>query len=746
MTGNLFHFPIPQRPETYANELVVDFFCGGGGASSGIEAALGRPVDHAINHDDIALTMHAANHPFTEHHAEDVFAVDPRTLTQGRPVGLFWGSPDCTHHSRARGGTPVRKEIRGLAWVIVKWAGTVKPRIIMLENVPEFLDWGPLVAMRDAAGRVVYKDGRMCMRADKKRRGKTFKRFVNELRRHGYAVEWRKLRACDYGAPTTRERLFLVARRDGQPITWPDATHGPRAAQPYRTAAECIDWTIPTPSIFTRKRPLATATLRRVARGLAKFVVSSPKPYIVAIDHQSNGDSATSSADAPLSTITTKARHIVANPYLAAVGGRAGNNPPRDANDPLWTTTTKADTAVVNPYLVQVNHEGGDRAQPLEQPLPTLTAKNGQALSVAHVTKFQQQSIGQEPDVPLDTIMAGATRFGVVAASISTFYGEKPESDTVRGSSLEEPIATQTTENRFGLVAASLVQTGYGEREGQEPRALDIERPLGTVVAGGGKHALVAASLVTNTTGHAPSSLESPVPTITTGDQQMLAAASIVKHYGGSYRGAGSSLEDPLHTITAFDHNALMTAHIARQFGTSIGHAADEPLKTVMAGGGGGKSQLVTGFVDKYYGTGSATNTERPLPSITTHDRFSQVQAALEGRPNHADAVYALLLEHAPQCLSELDHASRTVGVVLNGERWTISDVGMRMLQPLELYRAQGFDGRYDIAPEYRGKPLTKERQVRLVGNSVPPPVSEALVRANYTPVTTPSSLEMAAD
>jgi DNA (cytosine-5)-methyltransferase 1 len=564
----------------------------------------------------------------------------------------------------------------------------------------------------------------MLMRANKRRKGKTFRRFVWELRNLGYNVEWRKLRAADYGAPTTRERMFLVARCDGQPIAWPEVTHGPRAEQPHRSAAECIDWTIPTRSIFTRKRPLAKATMRRIARGLGKFVVSNPKPFIVAIDHQSRADSAAPS-DAPLSTITTKARHVVANPFLSAVGGRAGNNPPRDANDPLWTTTTKADTGIVNPYLVQVNHHSGDRGQPLERPLPTVTAKNGHALATALIAKFRGDSAGSSVEDPLPTITGGGKlerpagnshALGIVSACISTFYGDKAGSASVRGSTLGEPIATQTTENRFSLVTANLVQTGYGEREGQQPRALDIERPLGTVVAGGGKHAL--------------------------------AAASIVKHYGGTYNGAGSSLIDPLHTITASDHNALMVAHIARQFRTSIGHGANEPLATIMADGGGGKSQLVATYLEKYYGTGGGASPEKPLHTIVTKDRFAQVNAALEGVRQHAERVYALMLEYAPQYLNEEDHATRTVGVMLEGERWVITDVGMRMLQPAELYLAQGFDSRYIIAPKYDGKPLTKAAQVRLVGNSVPPPVAEALVRANCTTRISPSSenLEMAAD
>src|SRR5690625_2512352 len=275
------------------DELIVDLFAGGGGASCGIEMATGRQVDVAVNHDAAAVAMHQINHPQTRHEIADVFEVCPRVVTKGRPVGLLWASPDCTYHSKARGGKPMRdknRKRRSLAWVVTRWAGQVRPRVIMLENVEEFADWGPLVGPHDA------------LRPCPKRRGKTFRRWVRSLERHGYEVEWRELRACDYGAPTIRKRLFVIARCDGEPIVWPEPTHGPGTGRRYRSAAECIDWDEPMLSIFATReeakewarahrrsgrkmgtpvRPLADATMRRIARGVKRYVLKDPKPFIV---------------------------------------------------------------------------------------------------------------------------------------------------------------------------------------------------------------------------------------------------------------------------------------------------------------------------------------------------------------------------------------------------------------------------------------------------------------------------------
>jgi DNA (cytosine-5)-methyltransferase 1 len=349
------------------HELIVDNFAGGGGASTGIELALGRPVDIAINHDPDAVALHRMNHPQTRHYCESVWDVDPRVVTAGRSVGLAWFSPDCKHFSRAKGGIPVEKKIRSLAWVALRWAATVRPRIIMLENVEEFVTWGPLI---------VGPCGQM--RPDPKQRGREFRCFVNALRRQKYLVEWRKLRACDYSTPTIRKRLFLIASRDGLPIVWPEPTHGdPRAPgfahsylKPWRTAAECIDWSIPCPSIFERARPLAEATCRRINKGIMRYVVNADTPFVVplrTICAQAKGGhhalvvaflikNFTGVVGAPLtdpmSTVTAVDHHSLVTAQLASAGRHAddvhaflvkyyGNDGDVNLRDPLHTVTTR---------------------------------------------------------------------------------------------------------------------------------------------------------------------------------------------------------------------------------------------------------------------------------------------------------------------------------------------------------------------------------------------------------------------
>lgn len=499
-------------------ELIVDSFAGGGGASEGIRFALGRDPDIAINHDPEAIALHAANHPDTQHLIENVWKVDPIEATGGKSVGLMWLSPDCKHFSKAKGGKPVSKKIRGLAWVAVRWAAAVRPRVICLENVEEFQGWGP----------VLY-DGRPCP----ERKGKTFRAFVRKLERLGYEVDWRQLRACDFGAPTTRKRLFLIARCDGAPIAWPKPTHakdGRGGLLPWRTAAECIDWSIPCPSIFGRKKPLAENTLRRIARGLHRFVIDSPRPFIVNMSHGGSVES----VDAPVTTIKTE--------------------------------------------------KGGCRA----------------------------------------------------------------------------------------VVAPTLVQTGYGERDGQAPRVPGLEKPLGTVVAGGKKHALVSAFLA--------------------------------KHFGDRGQRPGLSLFEPAATVTACDHHALVTSHLAKLKGTCRdGQPVTDPLHTVQAGGL--HYAEVRAFLVAYYGNEKdGGDLFDPLRTLSTRDRFGLV--------------------------------------MVDGVLHAIADIGMRMLVPRELYNAQGFRPDYRIEIPFNGKPLTKTAQVRMVGNSVCPPMAAAIVTANLL---LPAASEVAA-
>jgi len=600
------------------HELAIDNFAGGGGASTGIALGLGREVDVAINHDGEALAMHTANHPTTTHYTEDVFNVHPGFVTRQLPIGLAWFSPDCKHFSKAKGSKPVDKKIRGLAWVTLKWATFQMPRVIMLENVEEFQDWGP-----------IGEDNKP-VKAEK---GRTFKAFVGALttgipkdhpdleeiytvlghdfpveRLHaglGYQVEWKVLRACDYGAPTIRKRLYLVARRDGRPICWPAATHAdPKSEavrkgklQPYRTAAECIDWSIPCPSIFERKRPLKDATLRRIAKGIMKFVVNNPEPFVV------------------------------------GAGGPIYSGKPASVGKPFGTLTTENHRALVEPILAPVFTEHANasspRCMPADEPLRTICAqvKGGHhALVAAHVTKFRANSIGSAADEPLHTITAGgecqrpagaAHAMGVVTAFLAKHYGG------VVGTSVDVPAGTVTTSDHHSVVTAQLV--GCGGRAGQS-------RPR--------------------------------------------------------------NASEPAATITSKADTSVVTSHLVKLRGTcQDGQPAAEPLHTVSAQGL--HFGEVRAFLIKYYGNEKdGFDPREPMHTIPTKDRIGLV--------------------------------------TIHGEDYAIVDIGMRMLAPRELARAQGFPDDYILDPIHNGKRLSKSAQVRMIGNSVCPPVAKALVEANF--------------
>ena len=388
-------------------EIIVDNFAGGGGASTGIEMATGLSVDIAINHDPAAIAMHKANHPDTEHYCESVWDVDPVEAVKGRKVGLAWFSPDCKHFSKAKGGKPVEKKVRGLAWIAVKWAIAVKPRVIMLENVEEFKTWGPLTP-----------DGY----PDDNQKGKTFNSFVKTLEALGYKVEFKELKACDYGAPTIRKRFFMVARCDGKPIKWPEPTHGdPKGLEvqagkllPWRAASEVIDWSIGTPSIFDRKKPLAENTMRRIARGVERFVVNEANPFIVRIGQTGFGkDRLQYELGKPLTTITTKAEHCLVTPFLAT----------------YYTETT----------------ENGVRGQTLQAPIATIPTANRFGLVTAFVAQHYKTSIGHKLEQPLGAITT-VNKASLVTAFLMKYYG----SDI--GQSVNDPLHTVTTKDRFGLV------------------------------------------------------------------------------------------------------------------------------------------------------------------------------------------------------------------------------------------------------------------------------------------------------
>lgn len=537
-------------------ELIVDNFAGGGGASTGIELATGYSVDIAINHDPEAIKMHKANHPNTKHYCENVWSVNPVKACNGHPVGLAWFSPDCKHFSKAKGGKPKDKNIRGLAWVACRWAGLVRPRVIMLENVEEFKTWGPL-------GRRHHPI--------KAKQGETFQKFVQQLTDLGYEVQFRELIAADYGAPTMRKRFFMIARCDGKPIVWPEPTHAPADSEevkaglkkPYVGAYTQLDFSLPCPSIFDTSeeikekygiravRPLAQKTMDRIARGLKKFVLDNPEPFIIQCNH-------------------------------------GGERRPNDIREPMPTITGKHGYGIVEPYMVQIGQTGftKDRSKDVRKPLTTIVSKNEHCL---------------------------------ISPTLIQYHSETSK-DGVRGQTIEDPIMTVDSSNRYGLVTSFL---------------------------------------------H--------------------------KYYDGGYKGAGETVENPLPTVTAWDHNSIVTANLIQMNNHCDGKDIRQPLPTITAGDG--HFGEVRAFLIKYYGDATGQDIEKPLDTVTTKDRFGLV--------------------------------------TIEGVDYQIVDIGLRMLEPRELYGCQGFPDDYIIDHDYTGKTYPRSEQVRRCGNAVCPPIPAALVRAN---------------
>ena len=509
--------------------LIIDNFAGGGGASTGIEAALGRPVDIAINHDGQAVAMHRVNHPGTHHYCQDVWKADPLEVTQGRPVDFAWFSPDCKHFSKAKGGKPVEKNIRDLAWVVVHWARAVRPSVIMLENVEEFQTWGPLTP-----------DGMPCP----DRRGDTFREWKQALIDAGYRIEIRELRACDHGgivlpaAPTIRKRLFVIARCDGFPIVWPERTHGPAdhpdvlagRLKPWRIAAELIDWSLPCPSIFETSaeifarfglravRPLAEATQKRIARGVMRYVVNSPRPFIVRTDMASaaarNG---VHDLSEPMRTQTTAGSFAVVAPHLMMM--RNSGKPWTGADEPMHTVTAGgAYPHLVAAFLAQNNT--GMVGHSVEKPTSTVTSKVGhQAVVAVHMSRQFGASIGSPVDEPVGTVTAGGGgKSALIAANlIAVNHGDSGGS---REYSLERPVNTQTQTRGEALVGAHL-QT----MRGSDRRDQGVDAPLRTISAGGNHSAVISAFLA--------------------------------KYYGAGDPSQG--VDEPMHTLTAKPRHGLVT-------------------------------------------------------------------------------------------------------------------------------------------------------------------------------------------
>lgn len=426
----------------------VDLFAGGGGASLAIQQSTGRSPLVAVNHCAHAIEMHTLNHPETIHLHTSVHDVDPRRVAAGIPIDLLWLSPDCTHFSRAKGGKPRSKGIRDLAWVAVDWAREVAPGCIILENVPEFVTWGPL----DDEGQPI-----------KPRAGETFRAFVQALEQCGYQVDWRVLSSADYGTPTSRRRLYLIARRGFRPIRWPEPTHGPGRALPWRTAAECIDWSIPVPSIFERKKPLAEATQRRIAEGIRRYVLQAARPFIVTTGHQSSDGGKVRSADEPLSTVVTKAEHCVIIPSMVQVGwGEREGQAPRvlDIKAPLGSVVAGGQKhGLVAAFLAK--HYGGPNGHPcygqsLDQPAGSVTGRDSQGVVTAFLDKFHGSARAGVPlDAPLPTVTAGGGRggghAGLVAAFLARYYGQGGQ-----WSGCDQPLPTVVSKDRFALVTVEL--------------------------------------------------------------------------------------------------------------------------------------------------------------------------------------------------------------------------------------------------------------------------------------------------
>ena len=425
------------NPVHKLNGLIIDLFAGGGGASTGLTWALGHSPDIAINHDAEALAMHAANHPGTLHLCANVLAVNPLYATGGQPVDVLHASPDCTHFSKAKGGKPRSQHIRDLAWVVVRWAEEVRPRLITLENVEEFQTWGPL----DAHCQPI-----------KAQAGATFRAWVRRLRRLGYRVDWRELRACDYGAPTTRKRLFVVARRDGRPVVWPEPTHGPKDSpavlsgklKPYRTAAECVDWTAPARSIFVRSKPLAEATQRRIAEGIRRYVLGAGEPFIVTYyGLKSTDDFRGQDMGRPLPTQTTMNRFGLVAPVLMT---NTTGHAPSCLGVPVPTVATGNHHFLTAPILSR--QFGNSVGQTVEAPHPTITQSNHDMLVTASMVKMRGANIGAPVDEPLRTVSAQGQHHALTTATLIKYYG------TGGGSDAGAPLHTVTAKDRMGLVCA----------------------------------------------------------------------------------------------------------------------------------------------------------------------------------------------------------------------------------------------------------------------------------------------------
>lgn len=693
-------------------DVDVDLFAGGGGASTGYEQAMGKSPDIAINHDMEALAMHMANHPDTIHYCQTIINVHPLTATGGRLVRDLWASPDCTHFSKAKGGKPRSQNIRDLAWTVVRWARLTRPKRISLENVEEFKTWGPL----DAEGQPI-----------KARAGETFHKWIAALKKLGYSVSWRELRACDYGAPTIRKRLFLCARLDGKRISWPNPTHGapdslPVKAgklKPWRTAAECINWEDPAPSIFDRKKPLAENTQRRIAEGIRRYVLTAQKPFLVSYyGPKRPGDFRGAGLDEPLKTQTTENRFGLVSPMIVKPNHTASYYNcfrGQSVENPLGVITQAPGFAACSAYLVTPNHSGENfRGQSVEQPVGTMTGKGSFCLTTPHLISIDHKgkrgefrAACREVEEPLSTITQENRHALITANMIVKNYSG------VVGHEIEKPLGTITSIDHHSLVSASIIGCG-GPSYAGEPVA--VNRPMGTIIATNHK----AVSIVKLRGTNIGSEAGTPLHTISAqGLHHGLMPASLTQYYSGG--GQYASCTEPMRTSTTNDRIAVQAIHLQQYNGRSEAQPVDDPMPTIPTRDRFG---LTAATLHQHNSRSECQPMNEPAPTTMGKNKLGIVQCDLQPT-GHYEQVRAFLREWG--VIGEDEEAE----VFVDGVRYLISDIGLRMLRPRELFTANGFRKTYDIAPLYKGKPLTTTSQVKKCGNSVPPQLAEAVLSGN---------------
>jgi DNA (cytosine-5)-methyltransferase 1 len=790
----------------------VVLFAGMGGACQGLEDA-GFPVHVAVNHDAVAIATHKALNPFTRHLHADIYEVCPLEATGRRQVNILWASPDCLDHSVAKGGAPRSPRVRSMPWQVCRWIGKLRkhglgPRVVYLENVREIRGWGPLIAKRcKATGRVIKLDGTVAAKGervprqeqqlvrDPKRVGRTYRAWVRHLEKLGARYEDRDLNCAEHGVPTSRKRLFGVGVFGPGDIEWPPTTHGPRDSEavkagklkPFRAAAEIIDWSLPLPSIFDRKKPLAAATQRRVAVGMKRFVIEAARPFLIHLTH--HGARPEIDPTEPISTVTGAHRGEMALVGAAVVptthrSKKKGRERVHDGEGPVPTLTAGVKGGEFAAMAATVVGAGGRAAQspPMgaADPLNTSTTKEDRCVVAAHLTKFQENSVGQQPGAPLDTVMAGAPRFGVVGASlaphVAVFRGDSagvpataplptvtansfhkrpggaaplgvvgatlaptivrpghtgPGYTAHRGQDAADPLQTATGSPEFSVVAASLVQTGYGERKGQKPRAIDIENAIGTQMAGGAKHAVVGAAMVRTDMHKSNASCaydaSDPVNTITTSGGHAVMGAWMVQNNTGV---VGHDMTDPTSTtVTTVGPQAVGAAYLAELRGTATALDPANPVPAQTAGGF--HTAPAAAFLCEYYGTGGQhQGCEAPLNTASTRDRFAVSAADL------APSLSTAQITRARQVAEFLrEHGAWDGGDVVTVGPWVVIDIGMRMLTPREAAAAHELRMPDEIEIDGVRRPLTKTESMKLVGNSVPkrPVTLLAKLNAHHT-------------